>query len=105
MLPILPILIGVAGIASRAIGAGKTLVNKVSSPVQAVKAAAGVARPATKFSRMLTRVVYMVCVVMLVWEILGRQVLIPILCPELLLQLPPSMLDTVLELLLSTAVE
>lgn len=106
MLPIIPIVLGIAGIASRVIGSGKTLVSKVAAPVQAVKAAAGAVRPPqTKLGRALTRALYGVCIVMLVWEVLGRQVLIPIICPELLLQLPPSMLDTVLELLLSLSVE
>lgn len=106
MLPIIPILIGVAGIASRAIGASKSLVSKVAAPVQAVKAVAGAVRPQqTKLGRALSKAVYLVCVVMLAWEILGRQVLIPILCPEMLLQLPPSMLDTVLELLVTVAAE
>lgn len=105
MLPIIPILIGVAGIASRVVGAGKTLVNKVSAPATAAKVAVEALKPKTKFGRSMSKIIYVVCVLMLSWEILGRQVLIPILCPELLLQLPPSMLDTVLELLLTVSAE
>lgn len=109
MLPLIPILLGVVGVATRAVGAIPTIVRKAAVPA-AVSAAVSAAAssqggPRRRMPKFLSRSMYAVVILMLLWEVLGRMILIPIFAPEIMLRLPPSMLDQVMELLLTMPIE
>lgn len=109
MLPLIPILLGVVGVATKAVGTIPTLLRKAAMPA-AVSAAVAATAPAQEARRrrmpkFLSRAMYAGVILMFLWEVVGRMILIPILAPELLLRLPPPMLDQVMELLLTMPIE
>lgn len=111
MLPILPILLGVVGVATRAVGIVPTLLRKAAAPdVAAVVSNAAQSdgspkRRRRRLPKFLSRTMYAVVILMFLWEVVGRMILIPIFAPELLLRLPAPMLDQVMELLMTLPVE
>lgn len=109
MLPILPILLGVVGVATRAVGTIPTLLRKAAAPaVAAVVSHAAQPDgppPRRRLPKFLARTMYAVVILMFLWEVVGRMILIPIFAPELLLRLPAPMLDQVMELLMTLPVE
>lgn len=112
MLPILPILLGVVGVATRAVGTIPTLLRKAAAPAVAAVVGHATAQPdgppqrrRRRLPKLLSRAMYAGVILMFLWEVVGRMILIPIFAPELLLRLPPSMLDQVMELLMTMPVE
>lgn len=112
MLPILPILLGVVGVATRAVGTIPTLLRKAAAPAVAA-VVSNVATPTgdapkrrrRRLPKFLSRAMYAGVILMFLWEVVGRMILIPIFAPELLLRLPAPMLDQVMELLMTLPVE
>lgn len=112
MLPIIPILLGVVGVATRAVGTIPTLLRKAAAPAVAAVVGRATAQPGgppqrrrRRLPKFLARAIYAVVILMFLWEVVGRMILIPIFAPELLLRLPPPMLDQVMELLMTLPVE
>lgn len=108
MLPIIPTLLGVVGVATRAVGTIPTLLRKAAAPTVVSNAAQPDGSPKRRRRRLpkfLARTMYAVVILMLLWEVVGRMILIPIFAPELLLRLPAPMLDQVMELLMTLPVE
>lgn len=113
MLPILPILLGVVGAATRAVGIVPTILRKAAAPAAAAVVGHATAQPdgppqrrhRRHLPKFLSRALYTGVILMFLWEVVGRMILIPIFAPELLLRLPPSMLDQVMELLMTMPLE
>lgn len=113
MLPIIPILLGVVGVATRAVGTIPTLLRKAAAPAVAAVVGHATAQPdgppqrrrRRRLPKFLSRAIYAVVILMFLWEVVGRMILIPIFAPELLLRLPAPMLDQVMELLMTLPVE
>lgn len=111
MLPIVPILLGVVRVATRAVGTIPTILRKAAAPaVAAVVSHAAQPdgppkRRRRRLPKFLARAMYAVVILMFLWEVVGRMILIPIFAPELLLRLPAPMLDQVMELLMTLPVE
>lgn len=112
MLPIIPIILGVVGVATRAVGTIPTLLRKAAVPaaVSAVVSHAASSAPngapaRRRIPKFLSRAMYAGVILMFLWEVVGRMILIPIFAPELLLRLPAPMLDQVMELLMTLPVE
>lgn len=111
MLPIVPILLGVVGVATRAVGTIPTLLRKAAAPAVAAVVGHATAQPDSHHQRrrrlpkFLSRTMYAVVILMFLWEVVGRMILIPIFAPELLLRLPAPMLDQVMELLMTMPLE
>lgn len=113
MLPIVPILLGVAGAATRAVGTIPTILRKAAAPAVAAVVSRAASQPdgppqrrsRRRLPKFLSRTMYAVVILMFLWEVVGRMILIPIFAPELLLRLPAPMLDQVMELLMTLPVE
>lgn len=111
MLPIIPIILGVVGVATKAVGTIPTLLRKAAVPAAVSAVVSHAAAPAQgapvrrRLPKFLSRAMYAGVILMFLWEVVGRMILIPILAPELLLRLPPPMLDQVMELLLTMPIE
>lgn len=112
MLPILPILLGVVGAATRAVGTIPTILRKAAAPAVAAVVGHATAQPdgppqrrRRRLPKFLSRAMYAGVILMFLWEVVGRMILIPIFAPELLLRLPAPMLDQVMELLMTMPLE
>lgn len=93
-LPIIPVITSIVGVASKVIDLVPALKRKFGDTENKITRVSN-----TKLSKAMSSIMYAGLVLVFLWEILGRMVIIPMFWPELMPQLPASILDQTLDLI------